>query len=51
MSPERAPINVHHHDFDETFYAIEGELTGGRSADRRASGRWAVTPARLGHQS
>ena len=26
-SPERGGPKLHHHDFDETFYVLEGELT------------------------
>src|SRR5829696_7519139 len=26
-SPERRGPNLHHHDFDESFYVLEGELT------------------------
>jgi quercetin dioxygenase-like cupin family protein len=26
-SPERKGPSLHHHDFDETFYVLEGELT------------------------
>jgi quercetin dioxygenase-like cupin family protein len=50
-SPERRGPKLHHHDFDETFYVLEGELTFqlGDELFTRAAGEVAFAPRREPH--
>jgi quercetin dioxygenase-like cupin family protein len=50
-SPERGGPKLHHHDFDETFYVLEGELTFQLREElfTRAAGEVAFAPRGVPH--
>jgi len=50
-SPERQGPSLHHHDFDETFYMLEGELTFQLRDElfTRRAGELAFAPGNVPH--